>query len=250
MPDFRAVLGQSIASTVNSELLEARETYIKNISNPIRRLGALGLHNLAVHYPETAVKLINSGNARRSGVEFIWAGGEADVYRADQNVIKVLRSSDTLDAAGRTAMASERKAEFEQISNFLGKFMLEQTIEVGDHPVTNSRQVVKTIQPFIELIDLKLFNGSDINQERLEEVCDKYPGTNQKLSEFVESSLEMVSSAGLMPDTIGRANLVINQANNELTLLDSHPLPITYEYTRPIIAGHLSSLRQKLALIT
>ena len=243
------VLELSIAQSIAPELSARRRNDILRLKNPAKRAGALALHEFATRYPGIAGKLIGR-EPEAKGLSYVGAGTDSVVYRKGDEVIKVVQGSMHVTEELRQRMAEEKRYENDALRKYLGPFAVAQNILVAPHPVVESCRAVQIIQPFCSLDDIAVFPEYDdpsVNTVNLAEACATYSGLDQALDDFAVASRRMFESTGLIPDTSGVSNVVVNLgAQPNLVIIDGQPINTGLPHLQQNISAQLDSLQTAL----
>lgn len=244
MSKFVNVLELSLASAEVPALSAFRREMLGRIENPIKRLGAIALHETAIRYPAATARLIGRSPMGKD-LAYVGAGSESVVFRVGDDVIKVNHGTIDMCEADRQAVAAQKSSDHYKMRAYLSDFLIDQDINVGRHPCTNRLRAVRIIQPFCDITDLNLFRfeEEDVDTAVLADSIQTYPGLDDALHDFSLASKRMYEDVGLLPDTCGPCNLVIqNSLAPELTLIDGQPIGLNNSPIQAKILNNLESL--------
>jgi hypothetical protein len=243
------VLELSLATSITPEMSAERKASIKMMPNKVKMVGALALHNFALTFPDLTARLINRDLAG-AGYEYVGAGAESTVFRQADNVVKVHRNSMTMDEPQREQLAEQMDSIHKPLRQYLGSFVLDQSIAVDRHPLDPSYRAVQIFQAYCSSTNMGIFKRNDpgIDHDQLYETCSKIPGISSALSEFVAASYGLYDKTGLLPDTTGYGNVVLtNTTVPELRLIDGQPISTEHPEVQAKIMSQLSLVEQALA---
>lgn len=223
MPSITGVLQESILSSVCESEESVRRASLEAISNPVKKIASLVLHELAIHYPNEVARIIRLEQSTNS-TQFIAAGFDAVVYKTKQGVVKVHKESIGRSHQDQAELASNKLKEHEQLSAALGSFVLGQSTNIEPHPVYKKLPVVATRQRFVPSIrDTDLFEEDNcVRKNALHEMGSEDSAILPQLKKFAEHSRALFDSTGLIPDLWGKCNLVTSYGN--LYMIDGQPL--------------------------
>lgn len=227
MPSVSAVLHHSLFTAACPELEAKRRQDIATIPSRYKRVGALGLHHLAVRHPER-IETILGRRAHKRGYQLVGRGFHSDVYRRGPQVLKVLWRTTAMTEPERQTHADQLTLANEYLTNAMGRIVLPETTKVATHPFIPKQRVVQIEQPYHEIDDPKIFTPTQptINEAALAASASRYPGLTDALKDFCASAQRLHARSGMMPDTNGPKNLVISRGEtNELVLIDGQPIP-------------------------
>ena len=216
----RGVLVQSLVSSVSPERESMRRAELNEFSNPVKRLAALTLHQIAITHPTLVINSLGL-EMNHANAEYIGSGDDAIVYKVSGNAVKVHTRSIGLTETALSDYAATKQLKFEKMKHALSTFVLDQETTVGIHPVYQNTAAI-TIQPYQEsIVGAELFN-TDSRVWRL----------------FVSRAKEFYQRENLVPDLWGKNNLIVNPHSVEqVLLLDGHPI-------EPDSPGGLATLRR------
>lgn len=247
MPQIRNVVEHSLASLINPELAEQRRSSIKAIENLRKRYGALAIHDLVAKFPRTAERLV--GNDTRFGaVEYVGSGADHIVYRFGVSVVKVHQRSIDMEESQRQQLLTSQQLKFGIMAAFVSSMLLDQTIDIGQHPLRPSDRAVRITQPYCPHTPTTVFtqDSFNIDQHSLEQLLSSRPELEQPLVELAKNSLAMYQAARLVPDLTGRQNVVIPTYDEGLIIIDGQPID---ESARREQERSLSQAQQLLGLM-
>ena len=227
MPSVSAVLRHSLFTAEHPNLEAKRRQDIATIPSRYKRLGAIGLHNLAVRHPERIEGLLNR-RAHTKGYRLVGRGWHSDVFLMGENVLKVLWRTAGLTEPERHARATELKQANKHLKDAMGTLVVPETTRVAEHPFVPRQRVVQIEQAYHDFSDPKLFipTQSGIDEHALESLATDHPGVTDALRDFCTGALKLHDQTGMMPDTNGPCNLVLSQGESpELLLIDGQPIP-------------------------
>lgn len=250
MADILSVLERSLVSNRSAQMRDRRREELRRISNPVKRLGGLTLHHIATKHPSITSALLRR-DPEREGLQYAGEGYQSIVYQRGEEVIKVHRQSVRMSEENRQLLAGRLEGEHFILRNYLGNIALAQNVLVADHPVIRRRRAVQIVQRFHNFSQLAIFSHSpqaEVAPPDLEADMKTYPGVEAALHDLVAMAGEMFEATGLLPDTVGRTNLVMtgNQREN-LTLIDAQPIGPDFPLTQQRIVGQLATLDKALA---
>lgn len=225
MPLIDGVLKRSILSSISPEEEIARKNELLNIDNPLKRITALALHELAIHFPDQIAPHVGLGARSDSEHAFVGAGFDALVFRDNNSVIKVHKKTIGLSEAEQVEIATERNAVHTKMRTAMPQFTLSQESTVGHHPHYPEVAATVTLQAFQpDIADTDLFyTESDILNPSAFQDLTRKPGLVSQLSAFVTISQYLRVNEGLTPDIKGKGNLVTT-AEGQLLMIDGQPL--------------------------
>ncbi|CAN5624429.1 hypothetical protein BH23PAT1_BH23PAT1_4930 [soil metagenome] len=245
------VIMLSLDSSITPEATEHRKSQILSVNNPLKRFGALTLHNLITTYPELAGQIFDR-ELKRSGFCRLGRGFESVVYKQGDTVFKILQRSIDMPETLRQQLAQERTQEHRVLVNYMGSTAIRHNIIVDEHPINTDKRAVQIQQPFYDFAPLNIFEPDKpaVQTEELAEACHQYPGLNTALTDLVITGKRMYADTGLIPDTNGRSNFgVWHDPEPNLILVDSQPVTQEHAPFQGTILGQLGALEQGLRKI-
>lgn len=251
MSKVRNFIETSLASSITSKQQEDRRAEIQKIRNPIKRIGGLGLHRLVTRHKVAATLAINNDPESR-GLQYLGQGYCSVVYRRGEEVIKVVLKSIEMNEFQKRALAEAQQAEHEKLTKYLAKFVLPQVIFVDEHPVRRQKRAVQISQPYCEHSQLSVLSRpvGNINPDDLEDDMRYYPGIEKDLRCLIEGASLMYDQTRLLPDTIGRGNIVVQtDSDARIIIVDGQPISPDLSETQGRILRQLDSLDSALTNI-
>lgn len=242
MASIKRAITSSILSTDSPESRGERQRELESIKNPVKRTGMLALHGAVVKKPDYFAYLMGfdyvPGTMREIG-----RGADSSVYRVGEQVLKVNRESIFMSPQERQAYARTEAERHKLLAAHVGDVVLPHNIFIGPHPVLTSEAAVQITQRFVTGFDPGLFSpGSpDINHENLASLRDQNPSAVTQLADFAEHSMALFDEHGLIADTNGVKNLIIN-GTGDLLMIDSTPIGRENADIQELIARQTYSL--------
>lgn len=250
MLQFGNVVRLSLDSSITPEAANQRKSDILTLENPLKKLGALALHNLVMSRPAIAERLADR-ELRRAGLTRIGSGFESVVYKHGNNVMKVLWRSIDMEETQRQQLANKKEYEHKSLINYMGDTAIGHDIIVDTHPIQPNGRAVQIHQPFYNFTPLNFFNRDQpsVNVEELDTMCRQYPGLDSSLADLVVAGNTMFADTGLIPDTNGSNNFGIweNSDGPNLILIDSQPISNEHAGVQITIKGQLDALKAGLS---
>lgn len=212
----------------------------------VEGIGAVGL-DLALWQGSRALMRLREYRLSMSGVVKAGEGHESVVFHdtSTNMVTKYMTSSILMDANGRRATAERKVRDFDTVcSTKLADFVLSQEITVAPFVLAPSREVVQTVQPYV---DYKPYlNPVRPNEHKVDITPSSHDHANQ-LSDFLDGAWDLYGAHNMLPDTNGQDNLVA--VDGKLTLIDSQPIGPEYPEVQSYIRGQLAHAARVLASI-
>lgn len=242
MASIKRAITSSILSTDSPESRGERQRELESINNPIKRTGMLALHSAVVKKPGYFANLMGfdyvPGTMREIG-----RGADSSVYRIGERVLKVNRESIFMSHKERQTYARKEAERHKLLAECVGDVVLPHAIFVGPHPVLTSEAAVQITQRFVSGFDPGLFSpGSpEISYENLARLRDQNPSAVTQLADFAEHSMALFDKHGLIADTNGVKNLIIN-GSGDLIMIDSTPIGREHADIQSLIARQTYSL--------
>jgi hypothetical protein len=197
------------------------------LSNPVKRLAVLALHEIAIHYPDQVSPLVGL-QPRSEYIQVLGAGADTIVYKVSDQIVNKVHKSSIGATEGRMEQIAARKLKLHGLLRCaLPEFCPEQTTYVGEHPVYPKLPVVVTEQSFKSKITAaKLFVGGT-NKASLPalRLLTEQGSMLDQLATFVTRGQELALQEGYVPDVMGPRNLIVDSSTDSLILLDGQPLP-------------------------
>jgi hypothetical protein len=210
-----------------SPQFDERAAAIRALRNPVKRKGALLLHQLVGHAPRAA-SLVQRQLLELQGVEQFAEGAEATVYRNHgSGVLKIYKRTWEMPETGREEFKHAHESSEAIMVRHLGGVVVQHAYDIGDHPI-NRERVVTANQPYVNFsAEDSIFPRptASVDIERLAAIEQRHPGAVDELAEFATRSLAMHEATSYLPDTHGRDNLVIGTARSEtpeVLIIDSY----------------------------
>ena len=244
---YEAVALHELTTTITPEMEDDRLAMLGTIRNTRSRLLYNGLHNAIAHFPRAAETLL--GTERQAPeADYVGMGGECTViqYEGESDVTKIIHRSATLDNARQEQLVEQQQEEYLAVQRKLGRFILPQSWQIGDHPLLAGKTAVTISQPHRQLIDLGLFFKQPIKQiKRLKELSDLLPDVVPQLSDFIDGSRALYQEEGLLPDVHSPGNLAIDDQGS-LLLIDLHGPDCSWPDRQRRVNQHLDVLEQAI----
>lgn len=202
-----------------------RRQEIETITNPLRRLGALGIDELAARKPTVAKSALDKLARATVGLEFVGYGADYSVYGDGKTVTKVNRASVNWSEQARQRYVEDNQRATQLLCETMGDMAIDQVYQVGQHPLGIYRAVIAT-QTYVHGEALPVFNTNriDINPEVVAAYCELAPQGEAALQKVVEDTHRLYDDQSLVPDTNGSGNLVVVGPESSLTLIDPQPM--------------------------
>lgn len=200
---------ESLLRYEGAEAIKQRVETILNNSSAYRKMGALAIHHLA------GVKLINQMSLTKSltpfigkGYAYIGSGAHSTVWKSNDQVLKIERSSRHMNDARRQRLEEGLR---ESVSRLMVNY---QDVAVD----TSVGQINIGPDTYVAL-----------NQPHIDGVCAVFPTPHPLVFEFAEKIMDTKEADGLVPDITGRRNLLVSR-NEELmdalNLVDTAPMTL------------------------
>lgn len=247
MYHVRSVLERSILTSIIPTEEESRRKELLDIHNPLKRMTALALHEIAIHYPDQISPLIGLGK-RSSDAQPISAGFDAQVYRIGSMVRKVHKESLSVPMSQQQNVAIQRREQYSVLRSAMPGFTLPQDTEVASHPVYRKLTAAVTTQPYLDnIVDTNLFipDTNIVNPEKLAAFLE-YDKAADMLSEFIVASQDLSRAEGFIPDICGPSNLILTESD-DLIMIDGQPI-VAHEVTGLDCYERFENLRVALDL--
>lgn len=249
MPSVSAVLRHSLFTAEYPELEAKRRQDIASIPARHKRMGALGLHHLAVKHPR-GVETMLGRRAHKRGYQLVGRGFHSDVYKRGPQVLKVLWRTSDMTETERQTHADQLTLANHYLTSAMGRIVVPETTQVATHPFIPKQRVVQIEQPYHDIRDLGLFTPTQptVNESALDASARTYPGLTDVLKDFCACAYHLHETTGMMPDTNGPKNVVMSHGGtNELVLIDGQPIPASDTEGIDIVRRQVASLSEALA---
>lgn len=251
MTDVRATVRNSLVSTVFPEGPDKRRATIDRMPSPARRSVALLLHELTVRHPQLAAKFLGLDYDPDSShsLEYVNSGSRSDVFKADSDtVMKVVRNSVGVSTSRQKAIVANHSEGFAKLQEHIGAFTIPQSVDIEPHPLFKGISAVVVRQKFLAISDPQLFRGEEDHsiQAQIERLRTEETLAASQLPEFLHGSRILYQKHGILPDTGGIGNLVLNTESHTLVLIDGEPITPEFPDAQASILDHLDQLEAAL----
>jgi hypothetical protein len=159
------------------------------------------------------------------GLSHLADGNQSSVYRKGDTVLKVHVPSITMSDQERKDLVSIETNRHNMLIQHLQDLALPQQMFIGKHPILRGESAVQITQPYVTGFDPQLFTEAQvqINTHRVADLEQRSPHALAQLSTLATRSLHMYQETGLLVDTNGARNIII-QADESCLLIDSTPI--------------------------
>ncbi|MGC1177255.1 MAG: hypothetical protein WA843_04245 [Candidatus Saccharimonadales bacterium] len=178
------------------------------------------------------------------------SGGTSIVFRlSEASVLKVNWTSMLLSPNARAAFTTQKQSDYRAMSKQLGNLTLPQTAFTATHPLFSNQEAMQIVQPHKQITDPQLFAGDSVEDmaQTIENLASHQSDIGAQLSDFLERSRLLYTTSGLVPDTLGDANLVIDDAGS-LLMIDGLPLASDQPQYQQQALEQLNTLESTLLL--
>jgi len=233
---LKEVVENSISASHSEGGIELRKRATSEIPILHRRLAVKAIDAFIFLVPRALQKL-EQFEMHKQGFRYVASGAESTVIHKDGSVIKIVRGSENLKSNERVVLRDSKKRDFDNVQHYLGDYVINQTIDISEHPYRSGKEIVQTSQPYVEFTNLihpSTYTGTVKVQDRSGYILDK-------LSDFVDRSWELFGSKALLPDINGIDNVVIDRSGN-IVLIDTQPIGEQQPELQLILKSQLSSL--------
>ena len=251
MPSVRKALIFSLAANATPEAEASRRLYLEKMESPLRRGGALALHNFATKRPSLAAAMLGLRyDPHPPELQFIGNGSESSVFKVNEEEVIKFSWVSLLARPGRLAeYIQKRRLEHSALRQHLGEFVIPQTTSVGPHPYFAERDGMQHRQPFVAFHDPQLFTEGTAEgmAERIIGLGDMVDDPEAQLREVIERSRSLYTSPiRALPDYNGGANFVIESGN--FRIVDGQPITADQAPNQLAILTKLATLEEALNL--
>jgi hypothetical protein len=226
----------------------SREAEIRCATNPVKRTGLLAIHKVATRHPAITSAAFGLGydpKAQRMG-----GGYASNVYMMDENtVLKIDKQSMGMSRRQLQEKAGVMRYEHEAFVSYLGESVLSHDIAIGPHPNFRNVDVIRIMQPFVQVDFLNLKasrQGIPSLVTTIKDTTRIYQNTPTELQSIVDGSRALFSEHRLSTDLEGNDNIGIS--NGRLTIVDAQPVTLEYPKVQVLINTYLDNLEDALAL--
>ncbi|HUD05455.1 MAG TPA: hypothetical protein VMR18_00835 [Candidatus Saccharimonadales bacterium] len=242
------MLELSLAS--NNEIFglrDLRRDDIRSLKNPVKRLGATAVDELAHRSPSLATAVLDLLSRHLTGRQFIGYGAEYSVYSDGDNVTKVHRDSVNWTESQRLDYVAAEVSATALLCETMGSMAISQRYRIGEHPFGIYRAVIAE-QPFVDGVPLALFttNKTEVNRSVVTEYCETVTTGQASLATVIEATHKLYDRERMVPDTNGAGNFVVVGDERSLAIID--PQPVTDVRATTFIMHQVDSLAEFLAV--
>lgn len=237
---LRNVIENSLRASESPALVEMRKEQVRLLQPPAKRLAVQAIDGF-VFAATSPRRVIADRSAAAAGLQFVWGGVEADVYRRGDSVIKYVRESVRLSDLGRRELVKTKQDNFASLQSDLGAFVMDQEILMAPHLFKPGYDVVQTEQPFVDFTPIMARSTTTGNLELL-------PGVTvprDELSDFLDGAWALFAREYMLPDLAGADNLVMDQEGH-LKLIDTQPIGTSAISTQVRIIETMHAMRAEL----
>jgi len=225
----------SVESSQTPAGIEARRFAVELMDSRLKQIAARAINEVIFLRP----KLWRfPDDEAAAGVDVIGQGCESLCVRSGDMVIKSVLASASMTESQRQALLEEKEEQYTHLQKAMSHILLPQTIVVDTHPHNLHKRTVQTIQPYVEYQPVLSYTKGEVSLDG--ETIDD---ASRQLEGFVAAAWSMYDESGLLPDIVGRDNLVA--VDRKLVLIDTQPIPVAHKSVQTRIKHQLDAMAKK-----
>lgn len=242
------VLELSEATRHASRIYDHRYAEIQKLER-VPKIASKAMLVFANKYPQATHKSLDAVSSIR-GYRFLGSGVEYSSYlrQADKQVIKMNRASSNCSPDILADLRDKVILQHCLLSRYLGDVVVASNVYVAEHILGGGHQILQIEQP---LIDTKtnptpfMSRQPDVNIDDIHRIIANSPGADVALGEFCNAAEAVYDAEGVLPDTNGRNNVVV-QPCGTVQLIDTIPINGEHPAILSLIGKQITSLRAAL----
>lgn len=247
MASLRRAAHKSLIGIQSPEQLAERGAEIRSVANPLKRLGLVGVDNMARHYPR-ALAAMTGIDRKLLYLEYLDKGHQSIVFRIGQagdEVLKVLVEDGHPSAKERRHEADQMQHEHEVMANYLGRYVLPHRVTIGPNPLEPESTAIQIRQPYRE-VDYLLLADNNVRIPELgsglQATSGVYPAAISEIGDALERSRRLFAERGLSTDLIGRNNSGMDVHTGSYIIIDGQPVTDRNPSVQAAMVGHFDRL--------
>lgn len=242
------VLELSEATRHASRIYEHRCAEVQNLAK-VPKIAAKAMLVFANKYPQATHKSLDAISLMR-GYRFLGSGVEYSSYlrEADRQVIKMNRASSNCSHDVLNNLRDEVVLQHCLLSRYLGNVVVSSDVYVAEHVLGGGHQLLQIEQPLIDTETNPtpfMSRQPDVNIDDIHKIIVNSPGADVALDEFCNAAEAVYEAEGVLPDTNGRNNVVV-QPCGTVQLIDTIPIGGQHPAILRLIEKQIDSLRTAL----
>lgn len=225
---------------------DERRANIGEFSNVLGRRADLALVKVSEKRPRAVAAIL--GRHLQVDQRYVGAGSQHTVIGEGEVIKKIHRQSVYRNEGFRNQLANQFTAEHHVLRKYFGNFVVAQESYVAAHPLNAKKRAVVSEQAEVIFQPLQLFPAfkSGINLDGLVAAAATTPGITDELHSVATTGIRFFNETGLLLDTSGQHNLVLDVGGTvpELRCLDGLPISGGKAHDIVRIMGQLELLEE------